>query len=1037
MYDSTENLSVRTPRRRATDLLLIALLLTLCGLATARDIEFETAAGRWEEIPGKDGQKILFGKGHADGKGGYIHPSMEFTNVPDGPVAFQFDTAANECYIATSFLLRGPALGEGMIVMFHGNGTWRAFRNNLGPGHIEEGTYHPDNQSHNPFNSTIYDTTTVTATIYEDYPDLLDAKHPHSKKQEWWTVKVQLGNGRLMARAWLAGLQEPGEWHLDFPVEIDDSGPVGIHVNDPGRLRNIQRIPFEAPEFPIFDMDHRGARFGPPLEDYVIDVDVEEWPTSVDLRSDLTNLSFDRSRCAIRRVRMRQETFPVGCFPDLRITDDKGREFSQRHAIDGDLELLANRGAWIDLAGRCTLRTSDGTNFAHPIHFRYRVHRQSGLIHVSARPEKNFERAKIRRMALVHELADTPDQDVNDCQFVSPEHFFGLGNRAITHASHEDGVLHASALALGTWGNARYAFQVTPRSYALCSFDEKIANNPHGYHHLAIGTRGGHRYLDMVFVHHENTVHTPPAGAAYESTFSFLPWRRHRPRIELKASSNVCGDPTITCVSVEQPRLRALAEMGVTMHCHGYPPMGLLARHSEQARVERQLKQTHYFGMKDMIAWVLGTNWIGSWGRFPNRAPFEAGWLTEDEAFRARRLQPLRKGQTRGDDPKIPRELCVNDEVTRRLFVDRITMPAIDRFSSSSVYWDWTWSIYYCDNDDHGDATTSLTPLGHLALIDRFRRESRKRASRPTVMGCTYDAHSTPVSLIDFFNPGEAGKGWYLPNRAEHNLIYSSLLYGTQCIYHTSGGIALDSPRVYEQALAHCSTVMLDETARNAPKSDPAGTPGGFNEREHAMWMRYMTPLTIFDVNRSSYRHPYDADYRHFGSSTEGSTAVLYYRDGRAMIVFVKNSDEVHEGTVTVKPRALGIDGDRLLVYDVIDQRTSLRTTLDGSLTIPNVKLRKGPRFFVVQALPREAIPIWYSPSTWNARLHGEGASRTLDLRGVPDATLTVYVWCPAGPPDQITSGALENFDADSGIATIRTWADADARAEVELHFHR
>jgi hypothetical protein len=1019
--------------------IVVTLALSL-STATAEPLQWETAAGTWKEIEGQDGQIVLTGNGHAHPTeaGKHVLPRLRFTNVPDGPIAYQLETRANQCYMSTTFLLRGPVLGEGMVVMFHGNNAWRAFRNNLAPGHIEGDNFHPDRQTHHNFNTTLYDTKTVTATLYEDHPGLLDPEHPHSDKEEWWTIRVQLSNGRLMAKAWLSELEETSEWHLDFPVEVDETGPVGLEVNQPAHIRNMKIVPVTPPEHELVDLDHREARFGPTLPDNIVDVQVEEWSDEIHVRGELTDLAFDRQSCGIRRARMRQEVFLVECLPDLRITDASGQEFLQRHATDGNLRRLRDRGAWIELEGRCKPRTVDGAVFPTSFDFRYRIHRQSGLIHVAVTPQLPGRKSvDVRQLALVHELADTPGQAMNDCQFVSPSHFFGLGNRAIVHESREDGIVHASKLAVGTWGNGRYGFQVTPRSYALCSFDESIERDPHAYHHLSVGTRRGHRFLDMVFVNHAETTSPLRPGSVYESTFSLLPWRRYRPRVELKASSQVCGDPTVSCVDFEFEKLRAMAEQGITLHCAGYPPMGLLAPHVEQARVARQVRQAHYLGMKDMVAWVLGTNWIGSWGRYPNTTPFERGWLTEDEAYRARRVRPTPRGrQRKKDNARIPVEVCVNDSTTRRLFIDHITMPAMDRFKSSAVYWDWTWPIYFCDNKDHGDAPTSLTPLGHVALIDRFRRESARRDWRPTVMGCTYDAHCTPVSLLDMFNPGEAGKGWYVPNPAEHNLIYSSLLYGTQCIYHTYGGLALDTPRIYEQALAHCATVMFYDTPNDAPDSDPAGTPGGMNKFERDMWVRFMTPLTIFDVNRCEYRHPYDRDYYKFAATTDGCTAVLYYRNGQAMVVAVKDRENVPIGDITVDPGALGIAGNRILVFDVHSRSARIETLTDGRLELENVKLRDGPRFFVLQAVPEDPTTIWHSPNTWSAHVTRPSSEPHLEMRGVPGTRLKAYVWCgPAGKPSGITGGKLESFDAASTIATISSNADRHAHARVELRW--
>lgn len=1010
-----------------------------CGLG-ANELKYEVVQGKFLEETDGEGRRVVRGS-RSPGSDSSIKPRLRFVNVPDGEFAIELQTRVHICYPSTTVLVRGKKLGEGMILTFHGGQAWRAFRNNLGPGHIDPGSP-PDKQSFG-YSSSLYDTKTLTSTLYEDYPELLDAEHPHSKTEEWWTLKVQVWNGRFMAKGWLEGTSEPEGWLLDFPVDLDESGPVGLDVGDPSWLRNMRIAPVEPGKFLFVDRDHREKRFGPPLDDYVIDVELEETKKDITVRGDLVELVFDRSRCGIRVAQLRQELFPVESLPDLKLVDSQGREYRQRYAEDGDLKRLADEPAWWVFSGRCTPRTADGQLFPHPFRFNYRVHRQSGLLHVDVEPISNGSKPVfLRQLALVHELADVPGQELDAYQVVASEpdnRFFGLGNRALVHASREDGILISSPLLIGTWGNGRYAFQVTPKTYSQCVIDAGFDSDPKSYHHLAVGTRGGHRFLDMVYINRragtEICLCDLPGPVRFEHTFSFLPWRRYRPRVELFCGSQVCGDTGLHNVDVEQERLRYVAELGATLHCHGYPPMGLLAPSIEQERVGRQIREAHFYGLKDKVSWVLGTNWIGAWPSYPHMRPFELGWVTKEEAFRGRRLVPLKAGQVRKEDPEIPVEMCVGAEVTRRLAVDHITMPVVDKFKSSAVYWDWTWPIYPCANADHGDdPSLSMTPLGHVALVDRFRRESARRAWKPLIMGCTYDAHCTPVSLLDMFNPGEAGKGWYVPNPAEHDLIYSSLLYGTQCVYHTYGGLALDSPRTYELALAHCSTVMVVDDFNDAPHHDPAGTPGGGSEREREMWARYMTPLTIFGVNRSEYRHPYDGDYEEYCESSPGVTAVLYFRDGRALIVVVKDRDGVKDGKLSLNPKRLGVNGDRLLLFDVIEKTAAVVSTANEKLDL-SVDLVHGPRFFLLERLPDSPKPIWFSPNTWQAALERRGDMYELRLGGVPTTTLACTLWCGVAGSPTFVGGGINSYESGPGLVVVESMTDMNAESRVLLRW--
>ena len=148
---------------------VLGLLVGVERGRAAETLTWEPVEGNWRKMVTEDGKTILAGSGGVTPESGkFIHPQLQFTNIPDGEFAIEIETRANGCYLGNSFLIRGKSLGEGMILMFHGNNGWRAFRNNLAPGHVDQGSLHPDNQTHHNFSTTLYDTHTVTATLYED-----------------------------------------------------------------------------------------------------------------------------------------------------------------------------------------------------------------------------------------------------------------------------------------------------------------------------------------------------------------------------------------------------------------------------------------------------------------------------------------------------------------------------------------------------------------------------------------------------------------------------------------------------------------------------------------------------------------------------------------------------------------------------------------------------------------------------------------------------------------------------------------------------
>ena len=966
----------------------------------------ETSELSWTKLSGSSNEIIENGRKVLDGTGILTLPELS-----EGDFAIQLDLFTKAAGYGVKFHLRADSPGDGIVFSYEGVATWSRFRTNLQPG-----------------DKTFYDATTVSNTVAEE--------------GEWWTLKLQLWDGRIMAKAWRSSDPEPDpadssgydiskmpntKWVFDFPLPYGETGPV--FMEQMCKVRNLKMIPLDKTEYLETSVDHRRKRFGPPQEEWIIETNIELTPEQIIISSDLTDLYFDRSRCSIGLAEMRTERFDVESFPDLKIINEKGEEYRQRYAADGNLKLMPSTDdRWIVLDGACTPRTKEGIPLPYSFLFEYRIHRQSGLIAVRAVPRIKWGQTyKIRQLVMVGNLNDSPEQQIDDYQRIHGSEFFGKGNRCLPHDSRADTIISGRRNIIAAWGNGKYAFQVMPMSFKYCSIDKELSKNKKAYRHLAIGTREGHRFIDMVFVNQKegNEIEITAGDAAYESTFSFLPWRRWRPRIELAASSRVWADPLIWSVSYQQERLQRMAKMGVTLHGLGYPPQGMAADETYIVRVGRQARESHYYGIKDMVSWVEG-------GRWPRERALEQGWITKDEMRHAARLQrdKLHAGFL-GPEQEISDQFCMNDPIWRNMTVDRINLPVFEKFQSSAVYWDWTWPLYNCDNHAHGDDGISFTPLGHIEMIDRFREQTSRLPERPMVMGCTYDAHTTCVSLIDMYNPGESGKGWWVPNRAELNLVYSSLLYGTQCIYYTlTGGMSHDTVRTYELALARCSTVFLGDEYWDPNPHDPPGSPGGYTEEEIAMWIKYMTPLVIFGINDSEYRHPFDEDYSRFCRSNDGVTTVLYFKNGQVFVAVVKEDENVLKGNVTLNCKNLGLSSDKILMYDVINSTAETHRLKSDELTLPEIDLSRGPRFFVLRDMPLEPIVIWNSPGTWNAELQKD----SLVFTGVPNTKLEAYLWCgKKGAPRVTSGGTLKSYDRRSKLALISTEADGNADALIKL----
>jgi len=293
--------------------------------AGTSDLSWTRLSGNSKEII-EDGQKVL------DGSGILILPELS-----EGDFAIQLDLFTKATGYGVKFHLRADSPGEGIVFSYEGVATWSRFRTNLRPGE-----------------KTFYDASTVSNTV--------------SEQGEWWTLKLQLWDGRIMAKAWRSSEPEPlptdssgyenwkplsTKWLFDFPLPYGQTGPV--FLEQMCKLRNLKRIPLDKTEYLETSVDHRRKRFGPPHEEWIIDTSVEQTPEQIIISSDLTDLYFNRSRCSIGLVEMRAERFNVESFPDLKIIDEKGEQYRQRYAVDGGLKLLPSTDArWIVLESSST-----------------------------------------------------------------------------------------------------------------------------------------------------------------------------------------------------------------------------------------------------------------------------------------------------------------------------------------------------------------------------------------------------------------------------------------------------------------------------------------------------------------------------------------------------------------------------------------------------------------------------------------------------------------------------------------------------------
>lgn len=285
--------------------------------------------------------------------------------------------------------------------------------------------------------------------------------------------------------------------------------------------------------------------------------------------------------------------------------------------------------------------------------------------------------------------------------------------------------------------------------------------------------------------------------------------------------------------------------------------------------------------------------------------------------------------------------------------------------------------------------------------------------------GWSYEAC---YSRMDWTIPGEFEGG--LPSMAGRDTIWTSLLYGIQVQYYTGSTTAfpIGETRFYDAILSRAaiSTIYLMEGGDAYPRE------------AQEMWKRYMMPLKIFDVERSTLHHGFDGDFEKYASvDRDFVIPMIYERPEDILLVLTKDRQRVQPlSQATLKGEALGLTG-RIVIFDPLTRKLK-RHELgeDGILTL-DVDLGIGPRLFRISNEPAAHSVIWHDQIVWNVSIKKEAPDKThYRVAGVPLSRGKVFLVAKSNP--ELVEGAKTlAFRENEGLLVLGVDFPKTGKAEV------
>ena len=751
------------------------------------------------------------------------------------------------------------------------------------------------------------------------------------------------------------------------------------------------------------------------------EIELREDQGSIILESEFARMVFDSQTGSISNGWLRGRNIQPISLPETCLVDNSQNEYLQRYARNSQLKWNHSKdGSYYEIHTRVIPRSADGDSSPIGFDCLYRIHKRVGIVLVYAKAFTKDEHAKVQRLSFRNGLGDTPEMEVNHLAYYNhagPPRYPKSGQPTFEEiSSHHDEVVYSDHITSATWTNGAIGIQVMANRMAGSQIHERFLNDPKTLKYFAIRTRDGQRAVDYVAIHQPigQAVSIEP-DTTFTYAFNLLPIHRHRPRIEFMSSGMIGYMPMFGGATIPpESEIRELARLGADYAYLSYPPgWGLNAPQVDQFRLQNITNLLHRYGMK---AWLGGVTTPNSGQHF-----VDWGWMKHEEVTHGMFMDILRPEGHRleaGWPEKSGVWMCMNDHKFREeVLLKRMVFDVVDQYDQDAAYLDIHTPLP-CGNPLHGCQSVTVPIEGNIAFLESFHRKMKKEGTTAKVFaGHSGWAFNTAYSLMDYTLPGEFDLK--MPGKTMLNTVWTSMLFGIQCQFYT-GEMDVSSPEFYDKVMSRGSIAYIFLV------------PDRFSQVERRLWVQYMTPLKIFDVENSMLHHPFDGDYSQYASgNTQDLFPLIYRRPGDVLLVVTKEKPELQGRTVTLnlKAEALGLKDD-VLVFDIHGKKiASTRVGEDKELKV-TIELAAGPSMLRIMNQPETPVVIWHDQVVWQVNrvakdtILAVGGTRdrlSVKSEGVPLSTGTIYLWCSNMGEPQAASDRSEllGYDATTKMAAI------------------
>lgn len=195
------------------------------------------------------------------------------------------------------------------------------------------------------------------------------------------------------------------------------------------------------------------------------EIELREDQGSIILESEFSRMVFDSQTGSISSGWLRGRSLQPISLPEIRLIDNRGTEYLQRHARNSGLKWNHSKdGSYYEIHTRVIPQSADRKSSPVGFDCLYRIHKQVGIVLVYAKAFTEAPHAKVRLLSFRNGLGDTSEMEVNHLAYYNhagPPRYPKSGQPTFEEIStHHDEVVYSDHITSATWTNGAIGIQV-------------------------------------------------------------------------------------------------------------------------------------------------------------------------------------------------------------------------------------------------------------------------------------------------------------------------------------------------------------------------------------------------------------------------------------------------------------------------------------------------------------------------------------------------------------------------------------------------